>query len=70
MTERPQGIMTDELARQWIEWIKMDNDDGDFYETQVGKALEADDPVARDFLQRAKRLDPGFVSSYYPGFLE
>ena len=67
MTERPSP-MTDELARQWIEWVKMGIETD--YEAQIGKALEANDPVALDFLQRAKRLDPGFVTRYYPGFLE
>ena len=57
-SERQHPTISDELAKQWIEWVKMGSD---FYEAQIGKALEGDDPVARDFIQRAKRLDLVFV---------
>lgn len=59
--------MTDELAKQWMDWVSMGSD---FYEAQIGKALEVSNPVAQDFLERAKRLDLDFVRRYYPGFLE
>jgi len=61
--------MTDELAKQWMEWVKIKMDD-DFYNTQIGKALEGGEPTALDFLKRAARIDPDFVERYYPGFTE
>lgn len=59
--------MTDELAKQWMEWVSMGSE---FYNAEIGKALEANDPVARNFFERAKRIDPEFARRYYPGFLE
>ena len=65
--EQQHPAMTDQLARQWIEWVRMGSK---FYEAEIGRALERNDVNANDFLERAKRLDPGFVRRYYPGFLE
>ena len=65
MSERQHPAMTDELAKQWMEWIK---DGSKFYLTQVGKGLEDENMVAWDFLGRAQRLDPEFVERYFVGY--
>lgn len=45
-----------------IEWIdKCKNDPN--YEIQVGLALENEDPVAQEFLRKAKEIDPVFVKT-------
>lgn len=65
MKSERDSQMTDNLALQWIERVKTGDE---FYQTHIGKGLEGNSPIAQDFLKRAKRLNPDFITDYYPGF--
>lgn len=59
--------LTDEIVADWIKRVKKGDD---YYAMQIGKALEGDDPTARDFIKRASRIDPVFVKVHFPNFQE
>jgi len=65
MSPERKAEMTDKLVLGWIKKVKKGNT---FYRTHIGKGLEANNPIAEDFLVRAKNLDPKFMEEYYPGF--
>lgn len=65
MRERIKTSVSEKLAKRWITTVSLGND---VYLMEIGKALEANDPVAMDFLNKAGRIDPKFVERYFPGF--
>lgn len=63
--------LNDELVADWIKKVKKEKKTDNFsYEEHLGKALEAGDPTATDFIRKAKRLDPKFVKTHFPNFEE
>lgn len=66
MAEKINTSLSKDQVVSWVELVRSDNPG---YRQEIGKALEAGDPVAREFIRQAQRVDPEFVQEYYPGYV-
>ena len=60
-------LLEDKKIDEWLQILREDRDDA---RTQIGYALEWQDPQAIDFIKRARHKDPRTIELCFSNFLE
>lgn len=67
----PTVSLDEETIKRWISICKTSTEESVFLRTQIGKALEHEDPSALEFLRRAHEMDPVFIEKgFFRSFMD